>query len=153
MSDHNQTDLSLHVNPDYPNRLPKELSDVEYVKMRAAGTLGVFFGFPKCCQQFFEGKSIGPSDFQENNFGFSGTGLRVCPDCRKKTFYQVYKTIRSNRFCQTPFPITPRDNLADLSVFQLNFLRRVIKEYELIGDQPPREVLDILELYVKDREG
>lgn len=133
-------------DPSTPNRLSEELSRAGFEACRRAGTLGTFFGYPRCCQNFFDTlrrKDFVPND-KEENLGFTGTGLRVCPRCCEKTFLTLYKRIRSNRFCARPFPIDHRDDLDNLSTFDTNFLIRVVKEYESAGEDPPLEVKELI---------
>lgn len=63
--------------------------------------MGEYFGYPKCCIDYFFSE-----DYYLGKFGhlLIGTGYVPCEECSKKTEEELIEVINLNRVCKTPFP-------------------------------------------------
>lgn len=64
---------------------------------------GVLYGFPECCQLWFEQRTHGDIANHEPTV-MDGTGFIPCPVCRKRSVAELTDTINSNRRIHTTFP-------------------------------------------------
>jgi hypothetical protein len=130
-------------------------TNASYHRFAADGrrlTSGQWYGYPACCEQYFQSGLRASSTDTELACGFVGTGYRVCPDCQSLTAQQIYDTIVANRHCPTPFPIRLEDlevgmTMADLSGRLRPFIHAMQGKgvhlqpvlLRLIGQYPPTE--------------
>lgn len=76
--------------------------------------LGLYFGYPECCVDFFSkavidlfnGQGKPPAQYLDGFDGsqLDGTGYIPCPDCFKKPHDELIEYIKAHRQCPTPFP-------------------------------------------------
>lgn len=78
---------------------------------------GLFFGFPKCCSEWFseylkedtltkEVYKTGKKTKEQKHFAKLHTGFIPCPNCAKELHKSgnSLETLISNRICKSPFP-------------------------------------------------
>jgi hypothetical protein len=70
--------------------------------------MGVYFGYPSCCIQWFVENFGEPDEFIELNKRqesvHGGNGFIPCPKCAEKVTKKTISTLIRNRICDKKFP-------------------------------------------------